>query len=250
MYIEWGEKTRNLVGSWDIFSRDSRVIPIFNAIISSQNVTSTQSMPSVAEQVYGDLILLGQKSKDPVKIVINSPGGSVLAGFTIIQAMSHLKAKGIEVWTLNLCQSMSMGGVILAMGTQGRRYTIDNSLVHAHSGDQVIRGRTDDVESITEFNKHVTETLVNLLCENTKIAEYYIRKEGLEDDIDVSSLSHDKRVKFTKKFLGTERMLKPEDAVEAGMADKVLSPGDQLIDEIFKIEISSDDTIKKEVANA
>src|SRR3989344_8138856 len=124
----------NLVGPWVLFGKDARVVKVFTPIISSRDVPAI--MPeggpnfSIAEEVYGSLIQLGLENKDPVKIVLNSPGGNIMAGFTIIQAMEHLKAKGIEVWTVNLLESMSMAGILLMMGTKGRRYTLGDTLIH------------------------------------------------------------------------------------------------------------------------
>src|SRR3989344_6269181 len=100
--IPWGNVSVNLVSPWDIFERDSRVVTLFGPVMSVSNVNliSDRSLSFLAEDMFGAIIMLGMESNKPVKIVINSVGGDVRAGFTIIQVIEHLKKKGIEVWTV------------------------------------------------------------------------------------------------------------------------------------------------------
>ncbi len=234
MYQAWSNNPVTLVDSWEILGRDSRIVTIFSDIISSQELRgSPVSMPCVAEDIFGSLMILGLKSKEPVKIFINSKGGSVLAGFTILQAMNHLKAKGIEVWTVNLCSTFSMATVILLGGTHGKRYALDNTLTHIHSGSQIISGRTDDVEKIHEYNKHMTEVLMNFISENTKIAEYEVKKSELVYAEGRVETDKKLREKLVREFLKQEVLFSPEEAKEAGIIDAVLVAGDPSLDGMF-----------------
>ncbi|KKT82484.1 MAG: ATP-dependent Clp protease proteolytic subunit [Candidatus Yanofskybacteria bacterium GW2011_GWA2_44_9] len=231
----WSEKPVTLVDPWVFLAREARTIPIFSQIISSQQISSPSSFPSVAEEVYGSLMILGTESKDPVKIVINSPGGDIQAGFTIIQAMNHLKAKGIEVWTVNLCQSMSMGGIILMMGTPRRRYALENTLTHTHFGLRGAGGaREHDIEEVHKYQSRLNQTIYEMISDNSKIPELQVKRMDLAG-YDKNLLKNKKeRVKLVKAFIDNETLMAPEEALEAGMIDKVLLPGDPIIDAIYQ----------------
>ncbi len=229
----WGDKTVNLVTPWTILARDARIVNIFGTIMSSQQISAPNSYPSVAEDVYASLMLLGLDSKEPVKIVLNSPGGDIAAGFTIIQAMNHLKAKGIEVWTLDLCETMSMGGIILMMGTKGRRFALENTMILTHFGKRSVGGESEaDFEEARDHIDRINQILYQLISENSDIPEYYLKKMELK--VDEGMLKNpEKRLKLIKDFLSHQALMTPDQGLEAGMIDKVLRPGDPIIDQIF-----------------
>ncbi len=235
---EWSNKQTTLVDLSTILSREARIVTIFSQIISSQQIVAPNSFPSVAEDVLLSLWVLAGESNDPVKILINSPGGDVMAGFTIIQAMNHLKAKGIEVWTVDLCQCMSMGGIILMMGTKGKRYALENTLVHTHFGGRQISGKTEsDVDEAYQHTEKVNKTIYRLISENSTIPEFYVKKRDELADYDKRKLTDpNERVKLVKNFLNHDTFMDPEEAKEAGIIDKVLSPGDPIIDQIYSAQ--------------
>lgn len=237
MLREWKPDGKNtiLVDNWTILNRDARIIPLFGLVLSSNAVASLNSMPCVAEDIIGALMLFSQESNDPIKIVINNRGGSINDGFAINQAMEHVKAKGIEVWTINICQAASMAAVLLMMGTKGRRYVLNNTITHLHSGSMGGGGgRPEDVDSFNEFaKKHYYNTLHRWLLENTNLPEYWNTKSDAQYTPEQLAKT-DIRVKLMRDFIQGERFLLASEAVEAGVADKVLMPGDPLIDDIFR----------------
>lgn len=233
----WGKALVTLVDPWALFGRDSRVVPLFNYIMASSEIVSVQGgVSSVAENVFGSLMLLSQESRDPVKIVINSPGGTVQAGFTIIQGINHLKALGIEVWTINLGLAGSMAGVVLAMGTSGRRYVLNETTTHAHEVQiKGLGGRSTDVEEAHRHLKHMREVIEKLFARHTRIPEHYLKSADLE--VDESKLKDlDFRIKMVKEFIKQERLLTADESCEVSMADTIIMPGDPTLDEIFKIK--------------
>ncbi len=230
------EEVRMLVDPWTLFGRDGRVVTLFNPIISSSEIMSISGgVPAVAENFLSDLFLLAQESNDPVKIVINCPGGTVQGGFTIVQAMEHLKAKGIEVWTINMGLAASMAGLILSVGTKGRRYVFNRATTHAHEIQiKGMSGRSTDVEESQRHLKYMREEFENLLAVHTKIPEYFVKITDLE--INKSKLVDPEfRKKLIKEFIKQERLMTGPEAQEAGIVDQVLMPGDPLLDEIFRI---------------
>lgn len=228
-------KPVTLVDVWNILYRDARIISLFGHVVSSNRVMAVQSIPCVAEDVIGSIMLLSQESKEPIKIVINNTGGDVNDGFAIIQAMEHAKAKGIEVWTVDICQAASMATMIFLMGTKGKRFVLNNTITHLHSGSRSVAGRSEDVDALNEFSKnHFTKTLYKMLLENTKLPEYWNKKS--EAGYNAEQLSDTKyRLKLLADFMNGERFLMADEAIEAGIADKVLMPGDPIIDDIYRI---------------
>ena len=114
--------------SYDIYSRllEDRII-FLSGPISSE----------VANLVIAQLIYL--EAKDPSKdifLYINSPGGSVNDGLAIIDTMNYIKC---DVNTICIGSAMSMGALILASGTKGKRFALPNSEIMIHqvliSGD-------------------------------------------------------------------------------------------------------------------
>lgn len=236
MLREWNGKAITLVDTWNILYRDARIVSLFGHVVSSNAVLSAQSVPFVTEDIIGSIMLLSQDSKDPIKILINNVGGNVNDGFAIIQAMEHAKAKGIEVWTVNICQSSSMATIILLMGTKGKRFVFNNTITHLHSGNKSISGKPEDVENLQRFsNEHFLKTLGRMLMENTSIPEYWNNRESDEDarytleQLKKTSV----RAKLLDDFMNGERFLLSREAIEAGVADKVLMPGDPIIDAIY-----------------
>lgn len=243
IYRSWGETAVNLADPWTLFGRDSRIVPLFNQILSSSELMSAQGgVPSVAENVFGALILFSQEGSEPVKIVINSPGGTVQAGFTIIQGMNHLKAKGIEVWTINLGNAGSMAGIILALGTPGRRYVLNETTSHAHEIHiEGPKGRRTDFAEAQRHLQHMHEVMEKLLAQQTKIPEYYLKLVEMDREIDSLKLENlEFRQKMVGEFLKQERLLNVNEAVEAGMADEIIMPGDSVLDEIFARFVKKD----------
>ena len=234
----WGEKVPDvLISPWTILGKEARIIKLFNPILSSAQVMSISGgEASVAENMMGDLIQLAREGKDPVKIVINSPGGSVQAGFTILLFMEHLKACGIDIWTVNIGNANSMAGIILAMGTKGRRYALDNTTTHVHEVQiSGLGGKGTDIDKMKEHIDHQRDVIERLLAEHTKIPEFAAKE--LELGIDEKRVKEDPkaRKKLVREFSGSENLLTASKALEAGMIDEILKPGNQTLNDIFLI---------------
>ncbi len=237
MLKAWGEKPVTIVSPWDTWSRDFRIVPIFQTICLKQEVEN----PMVAsccfvEDICGELITLSnENNKTPVKILINGPGGSVIGGYMIIQTVEHLKKMGIEVWTVNFFATHSMAAIILMAGTPGRRYAIDGGVTHTHGGMQGVSGRPDDVEEMSKFQTRVRDWMYDFISQNSKIPEFR-RAEleiGEQSSTESIELNPRARIKLIKDFLQIERFLTADETKMAGIVDDVLRPGDQRINQIF-----------------
>lgn len=144
------------------------------------------------------MLLLCKESQDPITLLIDSPGGSIKAGFALLDAM---EAAPCVIKTIALGSASSMGAVLLAAGTPGHRYVSTRSKVMIHEpllGCEV-SGNTTQMESIVNNLKERRETINYMLCQYT----------GQNEETMKEATSYD------HFFTATE-------AVEFGLADKVL----------------------------
>jgi ATP-dependent Clp protease protease subunit len=128
------EQTGNKEYVFDIFSRllKDRVVFVDGEI----NDTS-------ANLIVGQLLFL--ESQDPEKdisVYINSPGGSVTAGLAIYDTIQYMRP---DVQTICLGQASSMGALLLACGTHGKRFALPSSRVLIHQPWGGVQGQASDV---------------------------------------------------------------------------------------------------------
>jgi ATP-dependent Clp protease proteolytic subunit ClpP (EC 3.4.21.92) len=95
------------------------------------------------------LFLAASDAKQPIRIYINSPGGSILDGDGLLDTMDFVKSKGIEVETVCIGKAASFGALILANGTPGKRMVLPRSRVMIHEPRGGFQGTATDME--TEF---------------------------------------------------------------------------------------------------
>jgi ATP-dependent Clp protease protease subunit len=129
------EQTHRGERSWDIFSRLLKDRIIF---------LGTPINDQVANLVIAQLLYL--ESEDPekdIRIYVNSPGGVVTAGLGIYDTMQYVKP---DVATYCLGQAASMGAVLLAAGTKGKRYALPNARIMIHQPLGGAQGQATDIE--------------------------------------------------------------------------------------------------------
>jgi ATP-dependent Clp protease protease subunit len=138
------EKTVGGERSFDIFSRllKERIIFITGAIEDH-----------MANLVVAQLLFLeAEDPKKDITVYVNSPGGSVTAGLSIIDTMHHIKP---DVSTACVGLAASMGSLILSQGAKGKRYILPNAEVMIHQPSGGAYGQASDIE-ITA--KHILKT--------------------------------------------------------------------------------------------
>ena len=146
------EQTSRGERSYDIYSRLLRDRIIF----LGEEVTDVSANIIVAE-------LLFLESEDPNKdihLYINSPGGSVSAGWAIYDTMRYIKC---DVSTTCIGMAASMGAFLLAGGTKGKRYSLPNSRIMIHQPSGGTQGQASDIkiqaEQIIETRKRLNQYL-------------------------------------------------------------------------------------------
>ena len=145
------EKTGRGERSCDIYSRllEDRIIFIGTGIDDG-----------FANAVVAQLLFLNKEATREISIYINSPGGSVTAGLAIYDTMQFVKC---PVATYCVGQASSMGAVLLAAGTPGKRYALANSRIMIHQPWGGAQGTASDIviqaEEIVRLKGRLNEIL-------------------------------------------------------------------------------------------
>ena len=129
------EQTARGERSYDIYSRLLRERIIFVVGPIDDNVANL----IVAQMLFAEY----ENADKEVRIYINSPGGSVTAGLSIYDTMQFINC---DVRTVCLGQAASMGALLLAGGTKGKRSCLPNSRVMIHQPSGGSQGQASDIE--------------------------------------------------------------------------------------------------------
>lgn len=150
------EQTNRGERSYDIYSRllKDRII------LLGSEVTDT-----VADLVVAQLLFL--EADDPekdIQIYINSPGGSVSAGFAIFDTIQYIKP---DVATICVGRAASMGAFLLAAGTKGKRFALPNADIMIHQPLGGTQGQAEDIRIHAEKIIEIRERINKILSERT-----------------------------------------------------------------------------------
>ena len=186
------EQTGRGERSYDIYSRllKDRIIFIDGEIF---DVT--------ADLVVAQLLFL--QSQDPdrdIQLYINSPGGSVTAGLAIYDTMQYVRP---EIQTVCLGQAASMGALLLAAGTNGKRYALPSARVLIHQPWGGVQGQAADIGI-------QARELIRL---KKMIIHYFALHAGKEDEVIASDLERD-------------YYMSSDEAQAYGLIDRVMTRGD------------------------
>jgi ATP-dependent Clp protease protease subunit len=184
-------------------SRGERSFDIFSRLLRERIVfLGTPIDDMVANLIVAQLLLLDSENPEKdIMLYINSPGGSVTAGFAIYDTMQHIRA---DVNTICLGQAASMGAFLLAAGTKGKRMALPHSRVLIHQPLGGAQGQATDIEiQAAEINR-MKRILNEILAMNTGQSLKKIEKDTDRDYI-----------------------MSAEDAVAYGMVDKVITKVDE-----------------------
>ncbi|RAL56550.1 ATP-dependent Clp protease proteolytic subunit [Candidatus Gracilibacteria bacterium GN02-873] len=174
--------------AYDIYSRllEDRIIFLGDAIDSA-----------VANTVIAQLLFLEKADpKAPITMYVNSPGGHVTAGLAIYDTMQYIKP---DVITVCVGLAASMGSVILAGGTKGKRYALKHSEIMIHQPLGGAEGQATEIRIAAEHILRTGEVLYKILADHTG------------QDIDT-----------IRKDCDRDNFMTPEQAKKYGLIDKIL----------------------------
>ena len=186
------ESDGRLERSFDIYSRLLRERIVF----LGQEIDD-----AIANLVIAQLLFL--ESEDPerdLSLYVNSPGGSAYAGMAIYDAMQHVRP---DVRTVCCGIGMSAAAMILAGGAAGKRFALPHAKMMIHQGSAGFRGAPADIQIAAREIAETTRQMAELIAHHSGRTV-----DQVMEDID------------------RDRFMTPDEAIEYGLIDAVLAPGE------------------------
>lgn len=136
---------------------------------------------NTARKLIGDLITWYREDPDrPVRIVFNSPGGSVFEGLAVVDTIRDLRDKGLRIDTHTIGMAASMGGILLQAGEHRSAGRYSYMLVHEVSSG--IIGSASDIKDQAAFVERLQSQLLDILAERSTLSKKEIRKRWERKD--------------------------------------------------------------------
>ncbi len=180
-------------------SRGERSFDIFSRLLRERIIfLGTPVDDMVANLIVAQMLLLDSENPEKdIMLYINSPGGSVTAGLAIYDAMQHIRA---DVQTICLGQAASMGAFLLCSGAKGKRMALPHSRVLIHQPLGGAQGQATDIEIQAQEILRIKKTLNEIMASNTG-----------------------QSIKKIEKDTDRDYIMTPQEALEYGMIDKVIT---------------------------
>ena len=179
--------------------RTERAYDIYSRLLKDRIIfLGTAINDEIANLIVAQLLFL--QSDDPnkdISLYINSPGGSVTAGLAIYDTMQFLKC---DINTYCIGQAASMGAVLLAAGTKGKRFALPNSRVMIHQPWGGAQGTASDISIQAREILKIRDTLLKILSDASGKT---VEEVGKDSDRDF--------------------FMSADEAKEYGLVDKVIS---------------------------
>ena len=147
-------------------NRGERAYDIYSRLLNDRIVFLSDEVNDVtASLVVAQLLFLGAQDPDKdIYLYINSPGGSVTAGFAIYDTMNYIKC---DVSTICIGMAASMGAFLLSSGAKGKRFALPNSEIMIHQPLGGMQGQASDIKIHADHIMKTRDTLNRILSENT-----------------------------------------------------------------------------------
>lgn len=182
----------------EMTGRGERAYDIYSLLLKERIIfVGMPITDQVANVVVAQLLYLASEGPDdPIRMYINCPGGIIYHGLAIYDTMQQVPSP-IETYAVGV--TASMGTVLLAAGTKGRRYALPHATIHMHPAGGTAQGYAPDVEIQFKELKRIEDLLHNLLSQHTGQTV-----EQIAADFD------------------RDRFMTAQEAVEYGLVDQVL----------------------------
>ena len=184
--------------------RGERAFDIYSRLLKDNVIFAVGTLEDhMANLIIAQMLFLESEnpSKD-VSLYINSPGGSITSGLSIYDTMQFIKP---DVSTICVGQAASMGAILLAGGTKGKRYSLPNSRVMIHQPTSGFQGQASDIDIQAKEILKLRQRLNEILSTHTGKSEQQIASDTDRDNF-----------------------MKASEALEYGLIDTVLSNRSQL----------------------
>jgi ATP-dependent Clp protease protease subunit len=161
-------------------SRGERAYDIYSRLLKDRIIIMGEEVhDAMANTVIAQMLFL--ESEDPdkdINMYVNSPGGSVTAGMAIYDTMQYIKP---DVATICMGQATSMAALLLAAGTEGKRYALPHSRIMIHQPLGGTQGQATDIDIHAREILKMRDTLNHILFEHTGQPLEKVRKDTERD---------------------------------------------------------------------
>lgn len=165
-------------------SRGERSYDIFSRLLSDRIVFLGEEVSDVsASLIIAQMLFLEAQDPDKdIQLYINSPGGSITAGFAIYDTMQYIKC---DVSTICIGLAASFGAFLLAGGAKGKRIALPNAEIMIHQPaihGNGVQGQATDIKIVSDHIQKSKERLNRILAENTGKSVEQIRIDTERDN--------------------------------------------------------------------
>ena len=184
--------------------RGERAFDIYSRLLKDNVIFAVGPIEDhMANLIIAQMLFLESENPDKdVSLYINSPGGSITSGMSIYDTMQFIKP---DVSTICVGQAASMGAILLAGGTKGKRYSLPNSRIMIHQPISGFQGQASDIDIQAKEILKLRQRLNEILSTHTGKSEQQIASDTDRDNF-----------------------MKASEALEYGLIDTVLSNRSQL----------------------
>ncbi len=180
-------------------NRGERAYDIYSRLLKERIIFITGGVEDqMSSLICAQLLFL--EAENPTKdisIYINSPGGIVTSGLSVYDTMQYIRP---EVSTVCVGQAASMGSLLLAAGTPGKRFALPNARIMIHQPSGGFQGQATDIEI------HARE----ILAVRARLNDIYVRHTG-------------QALKAIEDAMDRDRFLTPDEAKTFGLIDEVVA---------------------------
>jgi len=146
--------------------RGERAYDIFSRLLKDRIIfVGTGINDDISNLIIAQLLFLqAEDANKDISMYINSPGGSVTAGLAIYDTMQFIQC---DVATYCVGQAASMGAVLLAAGTAGKRFALSNARIMVHQPWGGVQGQASDISIQAKEILRLKDRLIDILSEHT-----------------------------------------------------------------------------------
>ncbi len=180
-------------------NRGERAYDIYSRLLKERIVFVTGPVhDDMASLICAQLLFLESENPDKdITMYINSPGGVVTAGLSILDTMNYVRC---DVATLCLGQACSMGSLLLTAGAKGKRYCLPNARVMVHQPHGGAQGQATDIEIQAR----------EILTLRRRLNDIYVQQTG-------------QPLSVIEETLERDRFMSANEAKDFGLIDQVIS---------------------------
>lgn len=179
-------------------SKGERAMDIYSRLLKDRIIMLHDEVNEhTASVIVAQLLFLESESDKDIHFYINSPGGSVTAGLSILDTMKFIKC---DVSTIVMGQAASMGSLLASSGTKDKRLILPSARHMIHQVSSGTRGTAIDMKIALEETLKLNEYLTNIYVENT--GKTY---EQLELD------------------MSRDKFMSAQESVDYGLVDKIIT---------------------------